>query len=208
MADAKISAFAAAASGLTTMELAVNNAGTSSKLTVFELLRTRLMGRDCAPTNLNNSTNTTSIYSCTIPANWMGSTGVVRTRLLGEYWHSVGAAASINLRIGLSSTTLYQDTTATMTASADSRPVWISFDIVNLGATNSQVLGGKMEIAAPTATTGQGDAATVAPTDVVMRGTAAVDTTSASTLDVFIKHSAASTLITYRHWYGYTELVN
>lgn len=189
------------------MEIPVNNAGASSKLTVFELLRTRLMGRDCTPTNLNNSTTTTSVYSCTIPANWMGSTGVVRTRMLGEYWHSVGAAASINLRIGLSSTTMYQDTSATFTASADSRPVWITFDIVNLGATNSQVLGGKCEISAPTATTGQGDFATAATTDVVIRGTAAVDTTSACTLDVYVKHSAASTLITYRHWYGYTELV-
>jgi hypothetical protein len=40
-----------------------------------------------------------------------------------------------------------------------------------------------------------------------IRGTSAVDTTSASTLDVFVWHSAASAQITYRHWFGHTELV-
>jgi hypothetical protein len=185
-----------------------NLSGSSTQgLSIDSLFKTRRIGRDVSAHTLNNSATTTSIYSCKVPANSLGTDGILRTRILGEYWHDVGAAASFNLRIGLSTTTMYQDTTATFTASATSRPVFMQLDLVNNGATNSQVLGGKMEVGAPGATTGQGDAATAATVDVVIRGTAAVDTTSDSTFDVFIAHSTASAHITYAGFYGYSELL-
>lgn len=210
MADSTISALPRVASPSTTMIIPIANLSGSSTqgLSIQSLfLGTRIIGRDVVSANINNSAVTTSIYSVLIPANTMGTDRVVRTRILSEYWHSVGASASVNLRVGLSTTTMYQDATAVFAASANSRPVWIQLDLVNQNSASVQVLGGKMEIGAGGATTGEGDAATAAPTDVVIRGTAAVNTASDVTLDVFIAHSAASTLITWRKWYGYSELV-
>ena len=209
MADSTISALPRVASPATTMIIPVADVSnsTTNGLSIQSLFATRLIGRDMTVSNINNSAATTSIYSVLIPANSMNSTSVVRTRILGEYWHSAGATATFNLRVGLSTTTMYQDTTAALTVSATSRPVWIQLDLCNSKSTISQVLGGKMEVGAPGATTGQGDAATAAPIDVVIRGTANVDTGSNATLDVFVTHSVASTLVSFQKWYGYSELL-
>ena len=207
MADVKISALAAASSAATTDEYAANQAGTSRKVTLQQIHDAYILGRGGAAANINNSAATTSIYSCAIPANVMGTTRTVRTKLLGEYWHSAGATATLTFRVGLSTTTMYQDATAALAVSANSRPVWIDVHLTNLGANNSQVFGGEVNVGATGgATTGQGDLAT-AGTSAIVRGTAAVDTSSAVTLDFFVTHSVASTLITYRHWAGITELI-
>lgn len=209
MADSTISALPRVASPSTTMIIPIANLSGSSTqgLSIDSLFKTRIIGRDVSSHTINNSATTTSIYSVLIPANSMGTDRIVRTRILGEYWHSAGAVASFNLRVGLSTTTMYQDTTATFAVSATSRPVFINLDLVNNGANNSQILGGKMEVGSPGATTGQGDAAVAAPVDVVIRGTAAVASSSDMTLDVFIAHSAASLLITYAGFYGYSEII-
>lgn len=209
MADSTISALPRVASASTTMIIPVANLSGSSTqgLSVDSLFKVRRVGRDVVSAVINNSIVTTSIYSAKIPANSMGTDGILRTRILGEYWHSAGAVASFNLRVGLSTTTMYQDTTATFAVSVDSRPVFLQLDLVNQNSASVQVLGGKMEVGAPTATTGQGDAAVAAPVDVVIRGTAAVATSSDVTFDVFIAHSVASTLVSFNKWYGYSELI-
>jgi len=207
MADVKISALPAASSAASTDEYAANQVGTSRKVTLQQVHDYYVLGRGGAATNINNSTTTTSIYSVGIPANVMGTNRTVRTRLYGEYWHSAGATATLTVRIGLSTTTLYQDASAALAVSANSRPILWDIDLANLAANNSQALLGKINIGGTGgATTGQGDIA-AAGTDTEIRGTSAVDTSSAATLDVFVRHSAASTLITYRHWFGYTELI-
>ena len=208
MADVRISALPAASSATTGNEFAANQVGTTRKITLEQLHDAYVLGRGGAATNINNSTTTTSIYSVSIPANVMGTNRTVRTRLQGEYWHSVGATATMNIRIGLSTTTMWYDTSAALVVSTTSRPVNMDFDLTNLGATNSQLLWGKILIGEVVAITGWGEL----DTDEIMattpfHGTAAVNTTSAVTLDVFVRHSVASTLVTYRHWTGYTELI-
>lgn len=209
MADSTIGNLPHAASvGTSVMfPLADLSAASTQRVSLWTMRLTPLIGRDVSAHTINNSATTTSIYSVLIPAASMGTNRIVRTRILGEYWHSAGATATFNLRVGLSSTTMYQDTTSALAVSATSRPVWIQLDLVNNGAANSQVLGGKMEVGSPGATTGQGDAAVAAPVDVVIRGTAAVNTASDATLDVFIAHSVASTLVTFASFYGYSELI-
>jgi hypothetical protein len=210
MADSTISQLPRVASALTTdiIPLARLSTATTQGITPQILHDYYVLGRGGAATNINNSAVTTSIYSCAIPANVMGTNRTVRTRLNGEFWHSAGGTTTLNIRVGLSTTTMWLDTSAALAVSASSRPVFIDLDLVNLGATNSQALGGVIRIGSPGATTGQGDLATTAAVVTPITGTAAIDTTASGvTLDVFIAHSLASTLVTYRHWAGYTELV-
>jgi hypothetical protein len=210
MADSSISNLPRVGSVSTTMIIPVaslSNA-TTLGLSIQSLwLGTRIVGRDVAVANINNSAATTSIYSVKVPANALGTDRILRTRILGEYFHSVGATATMNLRIGLSTTTMYQDATAAIAVSANSRPMFLNLDLVNQNSQSVQVLGGKMEMGAGGATTGEGDAATAAPTDVVIRGVGAVATSSDVTFDVFITHSVASTLVRFTKWYGYSEIV-
>jgi hypothetical protein len=209
MADSTISGLAIATSVRTTDRIPfVTLSASSTQAVTPQLLHDYyVLGRGGPAANVNNSTTTTSIYSVGIPANVMGTNRTVRTVLTGEYWHGAGTAATLKIRVGLSTTTLYNDVTATIASSANSRPVRIELSLRNLDATNSQCLGGLIQIGTPGATTGEGDLAVASIVDCPIRGTSAVDTTSASTLDVFVWHSAASAQITYRHWFGHTELV-
>ena len=208
MADVKISALPAASSGNSNDELAANQAGTTRKITLERLHDTYVLGRDMSTVTINNSNNTTSIYSVSIPARALGTNRVARTTILGEYRHTAGTAQTMNVRVGYSTTTMYQDTSAAPTVSANSRPVRLEFDLVNRDATNAQALGGLIIFGGPTATTGVGDLATdEVISNTPLRGLAAVDSTSAATFEVFVRLSAASTLVSFNKWYGYTELI-
>ena len=160
MADVKISALPVASSMTSGNQFAINQVGTTRSATLNDIINYAILGRGGPNTAINNSTTTTSIYSVKIPANYMGLNGTLRTRLMGEYWHSAGATATLTLRVGISTTTMFQDTTAALAVSANSRPVWIDVNLRNLNATNSQVLVGEVNVGGTGgATTGQGDIA-------------------------------------------------
>ena len=208
MADVKISALPAATSANTTDELPANQAGTTRKVTVEQLHEKFVLARDSNTVLVNNSTTTTSIYSCTIPANALAADRTAHTYLLGQYWHSVGASATLTLRVGYSTTTMYQENTTTFTASSTSRPIIIDLYLSNKSATNSQQLGGIVFISGTGgATTGWGDLAASATIVADIRGTAAIDSTSARTFEVFVTHSTASTLVSFEKLYAFTELI-
>ena len=207
MADVKISALPAASSANTTDELPANQAGTTRKVTVHQLHEKFVLARDSNTVLINNSATTTSIYSCTIPANVLAADRTARTYLLGQYWHDVGATATFNLRVGYSTTTMYQDASAALAVSATSRPVVLELYLSNKSATNAQQLGGVVLIGTTAGvTTGWGDLAT-GGTALSLRGTAAIDSTSAATLEVFVTHSTASVHVSFEKLYAFTELI-
>ena len=209
MADVKISALPAASSGNSLDELAANQAGTTRKLTLEQVQNSFVLGRDMSTVTINNSTATTSIYSVNIPGRILGTNRVARTIIGGEYRHTAGAAQTVTIRVGYSTTTLYQDVSATNAVSANSRPVHMQFILGNRNATNAQVLNGFVLLGdSGGATTGQGNFGTdeiIAVTP--MRGLSAVDSTSNATFEVFVRLSAASTLVSFNKWYAYTELI-
>jgi hypothetical protein len=209
MADVTISALPAATSATSLNEIPANQAGTTRKLTVEQVHDSYVLGRDMSTVTINNSATTTSIYSVNIPARALGTNRIARTFILGEYRHTAGTASSgVRIRVGYSTTTMYHETAATPAVSANSRPIWAVFDLVNRNATNAQALGGLIEFGAPGALIGEGDMGTdeiVSATP--LRGLAAIDSTSAATFEVFVRLSDASTLMSFNKWYGYTELI-
>ena len=208
MADVKISALPAATSATSVNEFPANQAGTTRKVTLDQMHEARVLGRDMSTVTINNSAATTSIYSVTIPARELGTNRIARTIIAGEYRHTAGASQTITIRVGYSTTTLYQDASQGASVSAQSRPVFLQFDLGNRGATNAQVLGGYMSVGAGGGTTtGEGNFGTTALLITPIRGLSAIDSTSAATFEVFVTLSAASTLVSFNKWYGYTELI-
>lgn len=101
MADTKISALAAATVADDANELAINEAGTSKKLTVA-LLRGRMPGGIASITAAAAIANTeTVVVSATLPAGFMAAGTTLRIRAFGVYTSgATGGTPTCNIRIG------------------------------------------------------------------------------------------------------------
>jgi len=150
-----------------------------------------------------------TIYSVTVPGDLLGANGGLRCRVFGTWSHASGTARTPTFKINFGSTTMYADATASLTTGSD-RAVVFDFYIQNLAATNSQQLGGVINIsAANAATTGTGDLGAVGTVIAPILGTATEDTTAAKTLTVAININAATGVDpTFTRRMAITEFLN
>ena len=155
-----------------------------------------------------NSAAETTLFSATIPANMLASDRSARLTLIGDYLNNSGANATLRVRAKFGATTLWDDTSANIATNATRRALTVDLLLANRGATNSQALGGRIDLSALPATTGLGDfAAASAVVGAVFSGTAAEDSTVAKTLAVTVQHSAANANLSVRRLYAVLELV-
>lgn len=146
---------------------------------------------------INTTAAETSLYSFSVPAGILGTNKTLRLRLWGDYLQNNGAARTLNVKIKLGATTLYDDTTAVITASASRHPFDFEIILKNQNSASVQRLGGTLSMGvAGAATTGLGDLAAVIAAatgfSTPIRGTAAENSANALTLAVTITHSASS----------------
>lgn len=148
----------------------------------------------------------------TIGAGEMSTNKIARVILVGDYLNNSGGAVTLTVAIKLGATTLYKDVSGSIEQSADRRALRIEFEIANLGAANSQWMGGKVFLGHPGATTnGIGDLLFLsgAPDEMVMpvAGSSAEDTASSKALVVTVQHSASASTISARLKYALVEIV-
>lgn len=158
----------------------------------------RVEDRSSSTTTVSNTTTETSVYSYSVPADALGSTGALRVTLFGTYTNTSGSNRTVTVKIKLGSTTLYQDVTGNLSSNTDSRAVQFSFLLMNTASASSQKLTGNLRFGNAGATTsGTGNLGTTATTDAPIYGSASEDTTSAKTLNVTVTHSSAATTISF-----------
>lgn len=142
---------------------------------------------------LNNSTVRTSMTSCLIPANTLGTNRKVAATISGDYFNNTGASTTFTLEIVLGGTALYNVTTTSIGVGAAVRPFRLVFDLFAKLATNVQELAGSIIMPSGGApTTGRG---TMTGSPVLANsfgGDGALDTTLAQTLELFITLSIAN----------------
>lgn len=161
--------------------------------------------RDGAGVTVVNTTTETSALNggagVSIPANLMGTAHKIRFSAEIDYINNSGGAATLTLRIKFGATTLWGSVTGSLASSAVRRAVDLSFVLVNLGATNSQGLGGHVGMSDAAGGSVAGFGSMTSAPNVVPRpigGVSAEDTTSAKTLDVTAQHSVANVAIDIR----------
>lgn len=154
----------------------------------------------------------------TILANQLGTNKTGRLTLEGDYLNNSGANRTLQVKVKLGATTLFDDT-VTLVFDADRRALRIVVEITNLGAANSQWLGGLFALSAATNGTSGGPAlgntagssggqatdlqGIVAP----LRGSATEDTTANRTLKVTVTHGAAHASLSARLKHAYLEIL-
>ena len=136
-----------------------------------------------------NTTDETSLYGFTMPANNMSTNKSVAIRMGGTYGNSSGATKTINFRIVFGGTEMYQDVTPAF-ANGLTCAWHVDLMLCNQTAT-AQVLYGNVGFSTTTtAITGVGSDIT-ATFFTILHGTAAENTANALRFDFYITHSGA-----------------
>lgn len=178
-----------------------------------------IVGRVSGTYDLNNSTTESSLISGAaassttgfrIPANTLGLNGGVRLTLVADYLNNVGANQTCTIRIKFGNTVFYGDAVATIAQSANRYPVPINVVLVNLGATNSNVVQGEAPSwggGAPTTGSLAGVIGAITDRRVVTSAVQSIDTTVDQYLDVTAVHGAASANLSIRRLAAFAELL-
>lgn len=143
-----------------------------------------------------------TVISQTIPGGMMGTAGILRCRGVGDYLNNNGAAGrTIIMRVYCGGTKVFDSNASTsLSQSANRRMVTWDLMFSNLGASNSNRLGGDFVIgAAAGPTTGLG--ALVAATlsgNVGSNGAVAIDTSVDWDWKITFQHSASESTLDLR----------
>lgn len=146
--------------------------------------------RTATSLTINTSTTETSLYSFTIAASDLGTTKAMRVLIGGDYLNFRGGTSTLQIKILLGSTTIFDHTTGTFSNTANRRAFTMAFDLVNQNDSSKQFLYGKISFSGSnSATTGEGDLNTVDTVSSTIYGTALEVSTVGLLLDVHITHS-------------------
>lgn len=168
-----------------------------------------LVDRETSDQAVVNTVTETTVLTYTVPANSLGTTGILRGTLVADFLNDTGSNQTFRLRLKLGATTLYDGTTVALATSTTRRPVSLQFWLANQGATNDQTGGAVFAYGRATASTvGLGDFSNAATGDgPLVFADGAVDTTSAQAIAVTIELSAASASLEFRKRLGFVEQI-
>ena len=140
-----------------------------------------LYDRVNSDTTVGNTITETSIYSKSITANDLGSTGGVRVRLIGQYTNNTGATRTLTVKPKFGSTTLATHTLS-LTTSGTNGQYEMMVHVFNT-ATNAQRATSSVNVTR---------AGALVDSAFGVALTAAEDTTSAKTLSITVQWDSAS----------------
>jgi hypothetical protein len=170
---------------------------------------TVLQGSGCKTTTeqaVSTSVALTSVYDCTIAGGTLGTAGVIRLAMSGEYANGTGVGSTFAVNVVLGSTSLTSTTTyITIPASATHEGVQLLCFINANGATNQQ----RAECTINSMASGVNSNATWAPTSTFTAVHQAVAEDSTATLHLIIKvqHGTSDATIVFRRFQAVADLL-
>ena len=151
----------------------------------------------------------TTWFTFSVPANTIGTTGVLHCVIQYDFLNNTGAGDTFTLRVKYGATTMFDDLSGAPVTNAARRIGKLEFWVAGDGATNSQLLAGSMTLGAPTAaTTGTGDfAGNLGLSGAPWGGSAAEDSTAAKTLLVSIQNTTSTANYSVRLLHALLEII-
>ncbi len=166
----------------------------------------KVLNRDLAQVDVENTVAETSIYSFSIPAGVLGTTGGIRLSLGGDYLNNAGVNRVLTIRVKLGATIVFSRAFQIVTG-ADRRKWYLNLWFLNsaVGAQKwfadwylSPALSDALSIGTSGTEGGAKGAGVASSTE---------DTTSARTLDVTAEHDAAAATVSIRKEMALLELL-
>lgn len=167
-----------------------------------------VLDRETTGTVVSNTSSMTECYSHEVPGGTLETDRMLRFTAVGFFHNATGVNRTITVRLRFGGTTFYQDVSGGMGNATV--PVFLTFCIPNVGASNVQYGWGFASIPGSGATTGNGDFSTdegVSNAAIGMESAQAIDTTAPQTFDFAVQLSAASASLEYRMRYAVLEVV-
>ncbi len=202
-----------------TLTVADDSGGEEVDVTIAASATAPTVYRKVTEKDVNTSVTETDLLNgeITIGAGVMSTNKTVRASLNCDYLNNTGGTSSLQIKIKLGGTTLYDDTIAAASVSASRRAMPIHFEITNAGVTNGQVMIGYIGLGEPGgATTGIGNIGVMGtdPGSTLNRWSVpiqnpgvAVDTTAACALVVTVQHGTSNAAISARLKSALVEVV-
>jgi hypothetical protein len=185
--------------------------------TGWDTIAAELLGSVTGTYDLVNLTTESSLISGAaasvttgfkIPANTLGVNGGVRLTIVSDYLNNTGGNQTCTIRIKFGGTVFYGDAVGSIAASANRYPTPINVILVNLGATNSNLIQGLAPAwggGAPTGGSVAGVIGAITDRRLVTSAVQAIDTTADCYLDVTAAHGAANASLSIRRHAVYAE---
>jgi len=158
--------------------------------------------------DVTNTALETDVATISIPANTLGTGNIIRITLFGNYEANSGSTTVI-VRFKYGSTTLYQDVTGTLGASA-LKAGWAAnlFLAADGGVTNDQDLTGFFTLGPRAAvTTGFGDIGAAAGISTVIGGDSAEDSTTTLSFTMTVQWATGNSAFHWRLLSGVAEIL-
>lgn len=154
---------------------------------VVALNYSKSLDTNVTPVTISNSLDKTTIYSYTVPANTLGTNGVLDLNLSGTYLNNSGATKTVTVTLEYGGTIMVTTVSAAITPSAVTGTFNYKFNLSAGGVTNSQIAS----------FFGVHELGTGVRTLLYDNGTSAIDSTTNQTLLVTVKLSAANATQTF-----------
>lgn len=162
----------------------------------------------------------TTMFTKTITGGDMSTNKLLRLTAIGDYLNNTGAGRTFEMKVKFGGTTIYDETSSSITAYSDRRPWRLQLELGNLGSASSQFMTGQLRLgSAPAAgvgpATGIGvitDATTAGANTEMLgvfssNGTHSIATSSNQDLVVTIQHSTNSASLSWRLRYAILEIL-
>jgi hypothetical protein len=165
-----------------------------------------VIAKQTTAVTFSNTAAAETYFSVSVPDGLFLSGKTLRCKAGGRVTANTGSPA-VALLINYGGTTMYSDTTATLTNDSVQRAWFLDF-CVQAQANNDQALNGIYVLSERGATTGFGDMAAVASTNAPLNGSAAVDSDAGNrTLSVQFDMSSAASTFSITMEYATLELL-
>ena len=163
-------------------------------------------------TNMNtvtvaNTITETSIYSFTVPANLLQSSGGIRVDLSGQLLNNSGAGRTIQVKVKYGSTTMWADVSDSIGVGTAARGFSLWLILGANASTSAQKLTGAIYVGDKTApTTGVGELGGVGSAFPLV-GTGAENSKTKLTFDILVKFAAADANLVFTKHFAYTTRI-
>lgn len=161
--------------------------------------------------DVSDTVDETTVYTTSVPANTLGTTGLLRLTIGGDYLANFGTP-TLRVRVKFGGAAIYDDTTAAFSTSATRRPWHAIIHLANRNATNVQTMFGQfwMNAVGTGAVQGLGPIDGT-PTVLGIIGSDPIDIATDTTQDqlfaVTVQHSVANANVSFRRKYAALELI-
>lgn len=157
----------------------------------------RVLARAVAQADVTNTVTETTVFTYTVPAGLLGTSGALRLTLIGDYYNNTGTGPASTIRVKYGSTTIYSQSD-NITQGANRAGVLLEVVLSAANATNAQRVSGWCDWSNSGVNNASGTAGTPTYHKSAVHNGVAEDSTTALAFAVTFQHGSTDANLSLR----------